>query len=102
MKNITIGDGIRTIGHMLEHHMTTEESARNADGRLVDYDSPYACKWCLIGAWLFVSKAFFNHNGFDWGHIESIVGVKNGQEFDALSPEQRLAVAKKLQAYSAA
>jgi hypothetical protein len=101
MKNITIGDAVRTIGHLLEHHMTTKTCARNSKGFAVEYNAPDATSWCLVGAHYFVNKKMFNQD-LEWYLIQDITGIPDGTTFDNLSPEKRLEVAKKLQAYSVA
>lgn len=57
MTKHTVQDGLRMVGHLLEHHPTTGANARTVQLRpLIDGYSPGASCWCLEGACEAVAK----------------------------------------------
>jgi hypothetical protein len=53
----TIQEGLRMMGHLLEHHGTTGAEAVTSSNVVVEPYDLEACKWCLKGAAMAVSRA---------------------------------------------
>jgi hypothetical protein len=95
-----IVDAIRTVGHLLEHHPTTGQIARDGEGNFVHELDVKASCWCYVGAECVVGKAL----GVEFVQLfracDEVTGISNGDDWDNLSDKERLAVAKKLQQYT--
>jgi hypothetical protein len=97
----TIGDGIRMLGHLLEHHPTTGYYAKTVRGHCIGWAEKNASCFCYFGGMNAVSVAL-GRNRYDEGIYDSCVevtGLRTGRDWDCLTDEERLEVAKKLQAY---
>lgn len=46
----TINDVLRMAGQLLLRHPTTGAMARDTKGRVVEFDAPDACCFCVLGA----------------------------------------------------
>jgi hypothetical protein len=55
---MTYPEALRVVGHLLEHHPTTNASARDARGISVSVLDPDASRYCLTGALVLVAERF--------------------------------------------
>jgi hypothetical protein len=94
----TIADAVRMVGHLLEHHPTTEYWAHTKDGHPTLPNNPHASCWCLFGACEVVgAKLKLNYNSL----AETVCSVLNiapaGISWD--NHPDKASVCKKLQEY---
>jgi hypothetical protein len=103
MKNLTLTEAIQVTGHLLEHHATTGVMARNQSGKPIDVHDPKACCWCYIGAQFLVTEMFDNKFQVQSKYFQtcdSVSGIEEGEQWDKATPDERLRIARKLQAYN--
>lgn len=97
------------VGHLLEHHPTTGEAARDKNGSCVSPCNSKASCFCLLGACRAVTGAMTHRNRGNYlKHLRNTVAlhVVGTQHWTAMlpaweglgtSPTTRLAIARKLQ-----
>ena len=93
----TIAEGVRMVGHLLEHHPATGCLARRKNGGVVGIHNSNASCWCLFGA-AHVVEYRLNLGSFELvDTVADVTGIDHGRDWD--SHEDKLSICKKLQEY---
>jgi hypothetical protein len=99
--NTKVKEAVNMVGHLLEHHPTTGEAARDINGRAVASTSPEASCWCVVGACSIVQNALKLEH---WDRVslsiemqQLVGGLIETWEGPGTSKRTRLALARKLQ-----
>jgi hypothetical protein len=102
MSKYTIADGVRMVGHLLEHHPTTGFYAKNSTGGFESPDDKLATCWCFLGANSVVSIKL----GLDFRELLDVTKKQTiphatcvAGHWDNADDSTRLEIAKKLQEY---
>lgn len=93
----TIADGVRMVGHLLEHHPTTGVLAKHKNGRTIGIMEKNASFWCLFGAVHVVSWKLHLNSLKLANEVVDVTGVKTGPQWD--HHNDKATVCKKLQEY---
>jgi hypothetical protein len=102
MKNLTVTEAIQVTGHLLEHHSTTGNYARNRYGHPVSPYSLNASCFCYIGAQRLMEDYLVSPAetvGLYVYECDKAAGIKFAGEWDDADPNERLAIARRLQNY---
>jgi hypothetical protein len=99
-KKTTVKEAIRVVGHLLETDGTKNACARSKSGKVVGFDDPIACKFCLSGACYFVDQFIFGKENYSnqlQHQVAKELGVKNlVLTWDYSSAAERKQIIKKL------
>lgn len=109
----TIGEAVRMVGHLLEHHGIVGLFVADPSGQPTDIRDPLACSWCMAGACEIVAHTL-NVNVFhvrmaavdiadpsDTAHGSPVVlWERETGGSCGTTPAERIAIARKLQGYT--
>jgi hypothetical protein len=108
MSKYTIGDAIRMVGHLLEHNGITGPFYADKDGNYTSGGDSTTCRFCMAGAIDKVCETLGLRNErpvsaevvrmFPNSYGSRVI-VWEGDD-QPTTPEERLAIARKLQAYN--
>lgn len=102
MNKFSIPEAIRIMGHLLEHHGISGPVAVDKNGAHTVPQDPQATGWCMFGVALLLDRK----HGVDYTYLVEMVGRCLGKTcslagmWEYTTPEERLAMARKLQAYN--
>lgn len=109
MPRESLKTAVRMVGHLLEHHGCTGPFVANKDGRHLEPGDPEATQWCLAGACEEVAhRLFYTPHWLDryvtFAVLQKLgqpgvnrIRLWEGELGRPTTPEQRLALARKLQ-----
>lgn len=94
---------LRTMGHLLEHHPTTEYYARDKWGIVAGSTDSDACSWCFVGAIRLVARRICKNDNLEYileNEARRILGWADDSaptNWDCGTDAQRLEWARELQ-----
>jgi hypothetical protein len=100
--SLSVPDGIRLLGHLLEAHPTTGAAAKDLYGNLVAESAPAAACWCYIGAQCLVSDLLAYRgqtSPYFFQNSDEVSGIAYARQWDRASSLKRLEIARRLQNY---